>query len=146
MVDSMFTNEKVVNGQSLSMNKLPLSFQPDILRIGGREELDDSKDPVFKTELYLTKLKHGEAREIYENVDPEMKEWLRKKRPNLREIFRKMKAKATEGSGDYYNRSHIRVAVLTCGPARMVSACEELAASESDENVTFDFHKETFEF
>jgi len=145
MVRTMLEDKEGDKDIAISVKQLPLSFRPDMLRLA-KDELDEGKDPVFKTELYLTKLEHGEAKQVYDAVDPKIRPWLRKQRPNLTEIFRKMKAKAAEGTGTFYNRKHVRVAVLTCGPAVMVDMCEKLSESESDDNVTFDFHKETFEF
>ena len=38
------------------------------------------------------------------------------------------------------------VAVLTCGPTSLVNSIEKLCIKCSSGRVTFDFHKEVFEF
>jgi len=73
------------------------------------------------------------------NILPEVQPDLKFGRPELPNLFSKMKGYASE-EGEKH------VAVLTCGPTSLVDSIEELCTKCSFGGVTFDFHKEVFEF
>mmetsp|Transcript_7401 Transcript_7401/g.9702 ORF Transcript_7401/g.9702 Transcript_7401/m.9702 type:complete len:555 (+) Transcript_7401:156-1820(+) len=135
MITSVYTTNPDIN---ISVNSLPKSFQPDILRLDSDEELKSDSETIFKTRLYLTKLQRDKDEYPVANISPTLQPWLRFGRPNLKEIFQKF----CNDSGV----QHTRVAVLTCGPKGLINEVEKLARTQSNSRVTFDFHKESFEF
>lgn len=95
-------------------------------------------EDILHTTFYLT-----QAREPADYADagikPAVQECLRFGRPKLLSIFEKMKEVAKAAGDD-------RVAVLTCGPEGMVADVGDNCVTQSDEDVLFEFHSETFMF
>mmetsp|Transcript_5820 Transcript_5820/g.6678 ORF Transcript_5820/g.6678 Transcript_5820/m.6678 type:complete len:163 (+) Transcript_5820:3-491(+) len=135
MINSVYSTNSKTN---MSVNNLPMSFQPDILHIDSDQELLSGTDSIFKSRLYLTKLQRNKDEYLMANISKEMQPWLRYGRPDLKRIF--------QGFCRDSLPPRTRVAVLTCGPKGLVNAVEKLVRTQSNSRVTFDFHKETFEF
>ena len=91
-------------------------------------------------ENYFHLTKERDASKFAEaNIRPEMQPDLKFGRPDLAQLFTKMKGYAREqGEG--------RVAVLSCGPTTLVDSTLKMCTEYSSGGVTFDFHKEVFEF
>lgn len=117
--------------QETSDHRLPHSFSPDLV---ARDEPSDVMENYFHLTRERDSSKFAEA-----NILPEMQPDLKFGRPQLPELFSKMKGYATE-------QSESRVAVLSCGPTPLVNSIEKLCSKHSSGGVTFDFHKEVFEF
>lgn len=112
-------------------HRLPYSFSPDLLVRGEPQE-------VMENYFHLTR-ERDSARFVEANIHPDIQSELKFGRPNLPELFTKMKGHAQESKAR-------RVAVLTCGPSTLVDTVEKLCVKNSSAGVTFDFHKEVFEF
>lgn len=117
--------------QETSDHRLPHSFSPDLV---ARDEPSDVMENYFHLTRERDSSKFAEA-----NILPEMQPDLKFGRPQLPELFSKMKGYATE-------QRESRVAVLSCGPTPLVNSIEKLCSKCSSGGVTFDFHKEVFEF
>ena len=112
-------------------HQLPYSFSPDLIT----HNLGQS---VMQPEFYLTRARdpsdYADA-----NINPDLQPHLKFGRPKLPEVFEKMHALAKSS-----NES--RVAVLSCGPARLVNDAYKLSSQFSKDGVSFEFHSELFEF
>ena len=112
--------------------QLPHSFSPDLLDRG-------ADGGVLETYFHLTK--ERDSKKFQEaNIHPELQPNLKFGRPDLSELFTRMKAGASSKGGS------ARVGVLACGPTALVNDAEKLCAKFSCNGITFDFHKEVFEF
>ena len=111
--------------------RLPFSFSPDLLS----ESLNES---VLNAEFYLTR-----AREPKDyasaNINPGLQSCLKFGRPNLESIFDSVHKFAQSAEEN-------KVAVLSCGPGRLVKDALKYSEVFSKEGVSFDFHSELFEF
>ena len=132
MVNSVLEYDRTYYEQNES-KQLPLSFSPDLLK-------RDSTDGVLETYFHLTK-ERDSSKFLEANIRPELQPNLKFGRPDLSELFTKMK---TEVSGKGCNRT--RIGVLACGPTALVNDAEKNCSKFSGNGVTFDFHKEVFEF
>lgn len=117
--------------QQNSDHRLPHSFTPDLVARGEPKE-------VMENYFHLTRERDSSKFEEA-NILPEMQPDLKFGRPEFPDLFSKMKGCAAE-------EGEKRVAVLSCGPASLVDSIEELCTKFSSGGVTFDFHKEVFEF
>eukprot|EP00511_Aplanochytrium_stocchinoi_P009489 CAMPEP_0204870182 /NCGR_PEP_ID=MMETSP1348-20121228/31753_1 /ASSEMBLY_ACC=CAM_ASM_000700 /TAXON_ID=215587 /ORGANISM="Aplanochytrium stocchinoi, Strain GSBS06" /LENGTH=487 /DNA_ID=CAMNT_0052023869 /DNA_START=104 /DNA_END=1564 /DNA_ORIENTATION=+ len=72
MIHSVYSTNKNIN---MSVNNLPKSFQPDMLRIDSDQELLSGTETIFKIRLYLTKLKRKRDEYQVANISPEMQPW-----------------------------------------------------------------------
>ena len=130
MVNSVLEHDRKYTEENIPKN-LPTSFSPDLL--------NRSCGDILETHFHLTK-ERDESRFAEANIDPR-KQDLKFGRPNLSELFQKMKTSCLPGT---------RIAVLSCGPTPLVNDAEKLCAKYSDwgccDGITFDFHKEVFEF
>lgn len=113
--------------------QLPSSFSPDMV-------VHDDPNDILKTYFHLTREKDS-SRFLEANIHPNIQPHLRFGRPNLPELFARMKRYAEQ-------EGVCRVAVLTCGPATLIDNVQKLCAQNSSlcGGITFDFHKEVFEF
>ena len=112
-------------------HRLPMSFVPDLVARGESQE-------VMENYFHLTK--ERDASKFAEaNIHPEMQPDLKFGRPDLPQLFTKMKKYASE-------QGESRVAVLTCGPTSLVDSALKMCEQYSGGGVTFEFHKEVFEF
>lgn len=100
---------------------------------------DDDSDPLH-CDYHMTRVKSLEEPPADFNVKPEVQECLRFGRPNLVNVFSKMKAIAAKDDG------FTRVAVLTCGPVGLCNHVQQQAWAHSGNGVKFDYHGETFDF
>lgn len=130
MVTAVLDYDKEYFQQS-SDHRLPLSFTPDLVARGESKE-------VMENYFHLTRERDSSKFEVA-NILPEVQPDLKFGRPELPNLFSKMKDYAGE-------EGEKRVAVLTCGPTSLVDSVEELCTKCSSGGVTFDFHKEVFEF
>ena len=93
---------------------------------------------IIDLNVYLTK---GTTTAVDEELDTKL-DVVKEGRPNLDEIFKEMKQTALKEG-----ESH--VAVLVCGPSKLVDSCHAASHRHSDGactgGVVFDFHEETFE-
>ena len=130
MVTSVLDYDQQYFGHKVPQT-LPYSFSPDMLS----ENLD--KD-VLDAQFYLTRARKAEDY-ASANIRPEMQSCLKFGRPKLDEIFSTVStfAKSVHES---------KVAVLTCGPDRLVKDALKYSIEFSKEGVFFDFHSELFEF
>ena len=130
MVTSVLDYDKQYFGTKIP-RRLPFSFSPDLLA----ENLDKN---VLDAQFYLTR-----AREPKDyapaNIDPGLQSCLKFGRPKLPEIFESTLQLAISSK-------EARVAVLSCGPDRLVSDAMKNSRMFSKNGVTFDFHSELFEF
>lgn len=108
--------------------QLPHSFSPDLLNRNLGE--------VLETYFHLTRERDSSKFEEA-NIRPELQSDLKFGRPSLTDLFTRMKSISLKGS---------RIAVLTCGPTALVNDAEKFCSKFSGGGVTFDFHKEIFEF
>lgn len=162
MVDSVWSHDfdRAVNTTSDSaepdpmydshnFERLPHSFSPDtFLRLSNqnmvREEKTDVEhseeqpfDPLY-TEFYLTRVRKEEDFAAA-NIRPKYEDQVRFGRPNLDEIFAKMKEMSL-AHGDK------EVAVLTCGPLSMINDVTLKSQQYSGSGVSFHTHHEIFDF
>lgn len=130
MVTSVLDYDKEYFQQNTDY-RLPISFCPDLVVRG---------EPQGVMENYFHLTRERDSSKFAEaNIRPEIQPDLKFGRPNLPDFFSKMKGYASE-------QGESRVAVLTCGPTPLVDSAEKLCAKYSGGGVTFDFHKEVFEF
>ncbi|KAK3747552.1 hypothetical protein QZH41_004812 [Actinostola sp. cb2023] len=129
MVSSVLEYDKEYFNKD-SDHRLPYSFSPDLLMKDAPEVLEN----YFHLTRERDTSKFSEA-----NIQPEVQSNLKFGRPDLPALFERMKVFCLAGHGG-------RVAVLTCGPGPLVSSVEKLCVQYSSGGVTFDFHKEVFEF
>lgn len=73
------------------------------------------------------------------NIIPKAQPFVKFGRPDLVQLMGRMRKYAM-------SIRERRVAVLSCGPAIMVSELRQLCWDMSDHDVAFDFHGEVFEF
>ena len=130
MVRSVLDYDKEYFQQN-SDHRLPFSFIPDLVVRGEPWE-------VMENYFHLTRQRDSSKFEAA-NIRPERQPDLKFGRPDLPKLFSKMKDYANE-QGEH------RVAVLSCGPTSLVDSIEKLCSMYSSGGVTFDFHKEVFEF
>ena len=130
MVTSVLDYDKEYFQQN-SDRRLPFSFIPDLVT---RNEPVELMENYFHLTRERDSSKFGEA-----NIQPEIQPELKFGRPELPELFSKMKGYAKE-------QGERRVAVLSCGPTSLVDSIQKLCSKYSSSGVTFDFHKEVFEF
>lgn len=127
--------------------RLPTSFQPDNLgrisvdpAIQSRKESGYQKsEDVLHTEFYLTRIRSAKEDYATANIRPDLQQYVRYGRPNLKEIFATMRSYA-------HCVSEKSVAVMTCGPIGMIDETRILCSTQSIEGIRFDFHGEVFEF
>lgn len=100
---------------------------------------EDAQDEYLHCDFHLTRVKRLEDLPESMNVRPEVQQCLRFGRPNLPAVFKRM-AEIARAKGE------TRVAVLSCGPAGLLTAVKKLSWSASTKDVHFDFHGETFDF
>ena len=112
--------------QQNSDHPLPTSITPDLV-VGGKPS------KVMENYFHLTREKDS-SRFEEANIRPEILADLKFGRPDLHNLFSKMKGYANEQGED-------RVAVLSCGPASLVDSIETLCSKYSSGGVTFDFHQ-----
>lgn len=143
---------------------LPLSFQPPMQppprirseRISpGREDQDgleagaDSNDMqrinskyVFFNEFYMTQVRSADDFNAAD-INPEVQKWLKFGRPNLDELFARVKEMCMV-------ENISRVGVCVCGPAPLVAdvrdRCSKTLLKPSQGTVRFDCHSELFDF
>jgi NADPH oxidase len=130
MVSSVLEYDKEYFNKA-AHHRLPYSFSPDLL-------VRDESQEVMENYFHLTRERDSE-KFSEANIDLEIQPELKFGRPDLPGLFTKMKGYATDTNAK-------RVAVLSCGPANLVSTVEKLCVKHSSGGVTFDFHKEVFEF
>ena len=132
MVTSVLAYDKEYFRKSANL-RLPYSFSPDLVA------RDEPKE-VLETHFHLTK-ERDSSRFDEANIHPNVQTDLRFGRPNLPELFVKMKGYAEE-------ERESSVAVLTCGPTPLIDSVQKLCVQNSSicGGVIFDFHKEIFEF
>lgn len=130
MVTSVLDYDKEYFQKNTNL-RLPISFCPDLIVRGQPQE-------VMENYFHLTRERDSSKFEEA-NIRPEMQPDLKFGRPDLPKLFSKMKGYASE-------MGESKMAVLTCGPTSLVNSAEKLCATFSSGGVTFDFHKEVFEF
>lgn len=111
--------------------RLPYSFSPDLLDRNASEE-------ILETYFHLTR-ERNTSNFTEGNIRPDIQTTLKFGRPELPVLFERMRGYCQDG----HNR---RVAVLACGPRPLVDSVQTLCTRYSSGGVTFDFHKEVFEF
>ena len=113
------------------------NFVPMLVRASSSkvftDESPDEDGVILHSEFYQTQKKKDTVAEEGNAMK------LIAGRPDICKMMTKMRAYAKKS-----NES--RVAVLVCGPEKMVSNVRELCGSLSDGDVAFDFHSETFDF
>ena len=130
MVTSVLEYDTQYFGDKIPQS-LPYSFSPDLLS----ENLGQN---VLDAQFYLTRAREPKDYESA-NIRPELQSCLKFGRPKLNEIFDDVH-KFARSAGEN------KVAVLTCGPDRLVKDALKTACQFSREGVYFDFHSELFEF
>eukprot|EP00112_Aurelia_sp_Birch-Aquarium-sp1_P026509 Seg943.7 transcript_id=Seg943.7/GoldUCD/mRNA.D3Y31 product="Cytochrome b-245 heavy chain" protein_id=Seg943.7/GoldUCD/D3Y31 len=130
MVTSVLDYDTQYFGEKLPQ-RLPHSFSPDLLT-------ENLRESVLDAQFYLTR-----AREPKDyasaNIQPELQACLRFGRPKLPEIFESVHKFAVASKEN-------KVAVLSCGPNRLVGDALKYSSQYSKQGVYFDFHSELFEF
>lgn len=130
MVTSVLDYDTQYFGEKLPQ-RLPHSFSPDLLT-------ENLRESVLDAQFYLTR-----AREPKDyasaNIQPELQSCLRFGRPKLPEIFESVHKFAVASKEN-------KVAVLSCGPNRLVGDALKYSSQYSKQGVYFDFHSELFEF
>jgi len=130
MVTSVLDYDKQYFGEKLQKS-LPYSFSPDLLS-------ENQEESVLDAQFYLTRARQPEDYEKA-NINPKLQPCLRFGRPKIEEIF-----STVHGFARSVNES--KVAVLSCGPGRLVNDALKYSSEFSKEGVQFDFHSELFEF
>ena len=154
-------------GGTRQVGDLPTSFQPNLLRVSERavgvraasiprnktaasNSNDEDAPPLpdtvdddlvsphpFQFEFHLTSLRN-EKDFVAADIDQLAQPYLRFGRPDVPRLFERVAALcADEGIA--------RVAVVTCGPRPMMDEVAAMCASRRG-GVTFDLHKEVFDF
>eukprot|EP00794_Sanderia_malayensis_P007486 gene7486-8316_t len=130
MVSSILDYDRQYFGTNIP-HTLPYSFSPDLVT----ENLQES---VLDAQFYLTRAREPQDYESA-NIHPNLQTCLKFGRPKLDQIFAQVNAEALANKEN-------RVAVLSCGPSRLVSDVMKFSNSYSRNGVSFDFHSELFEF
>ena len=129
MVNSLLDYDKQFFGNNISPS-LSYSNQATLL----------PKDPgknILDVQLYLTRAREPKDYESA-NIRPELQSRVKFGRPKLNEIFDDVH-KFARSAGEN------KVAVLTCGPERLMEHTLQIVRQFSREGVYFDFHSELFE-
>lgn len=130
MVTSVLDYDSQYFGTQLP-KELPYSFSPDLLSKNINED-------VLDAQFYLTRAREPKDYEAA-NIIPEFQSCLKFGRPKLDEIFDTVHNFA-QSNGES------KVAVLSCGPDRLVKDALKNSCQFSRDGVHFDFHNEYFEF
>lgn len=130
MVSSVLDYDKEYFNK-VSDHRLPYSFSPDLL-------MRDPPEEIVENYFHLTR-ERDSSKFDEANIQPEVQTTLRFGRPDLPGLFERMKGFCKAQNGG-------KVAVLTCGPSSLVDSVEKMCVKSSSGGVTFDFHKEVFEF
>lgn len=121
---------------------LPIQFQPHLVA----ESTQNCQ--VLSPEYYLTRTKPTEDTMLHEGSADTTQRWaseedcikphLRYGRPDLKALFAEVKEKAIQAGDE-------RVAVMVCGPIKMIREVVQLCATMSDGLLVFDSNEEIFE-
>ncbi len=130
MVSSVLDYDKQYFGTKIP-HRLPYSFSPDLVT----QYLDEN---VLNAQFYLTRAREPKDYESA-NINPALQSCLKFGRPDLAKIFGNAHAEAVANNEK-------NVAVLSCGPDRLVKDVLKCSNKYSDNQVSFDFHSELFEF
>lgn len=133
MVSSILEYDKEYFNKD-SDHRLPYSFSPDLIDRDAPEDAEDIMENYFHLTRERDSTNFAEA-----NIQPEVQPTLKFGRPDLPALFKRMK-------GFCKAQNERKVAVLTCGPSTLVDSVEKMCVKCSSDGVTFDFHKEVFEF
>jgi NAD(P)H-flavin reductase len=108
---------------------------------GEPSRAEEAPPDYLHTEFYLTRSRDrlDLARSSVASVSPATHSSLRFGRPDVDAMFETLKQLAIA-------KGERRVAVLTCGPAKLVASVRAACDAHSGDGVAFDLHSETFEF